>query len=88
MCLPLLLVIVVTFKAVSVPSLCNGSNVSATAGTDILELYIGQSEIVPEFLGHPANDTLSAAISILETRRNHKGPNQGSKEGVGPQPCS
>jgi hypothetical protein len=32
--------------------------------------------IIPEFQGHPGNDTLTAAISFSETRRNHKGPSE------------
>jgi hypothetical protein len=49
--------------------------------TDILESHVGWSVIVPEFQRHPGNDTLVAVISFLETRRNHKRPNQASKEG-------
>jgi hypothetical protein len=40
-------------KSIPFPSLCNGSSVSATAGstagTDFLESRIGRSAIVPEF---------------------------------------
>jgi hypothetical protein len=65
---------------------CNVSSISAatgsTTGTDCLELCVGQSMIVPEFQRHPGNDTL-AAISLSETRRNHKGPNRVSREGGG-----
>jgi hypothetical protein len=60
-------------------SLHNRSSVSATAGstngTDILESYVGQSVIVPEFQRHPGNDTLLAVILFLETRT------QGAKSG-------
>jgi hypothetical protein len=76
---------------IPLPSLCNGSSVSATAGstsgTDFLESLIGRSTIVPEFQWHPRNDALLASTSFSETRRNRKGPNQTSKEGGGPQPC-
>jgi hypothetical protein len=82
-CLPLLLVIVVTFKVVSpLLSFCNGSGISVTAGSDILELRV---TIVSEFQRHPRNNTLLAAISLSETR-NYKGPNQASKDGAWPQP--
>jgi hypothetical protein len=71
-------------------SLCNGSSVSATAGstteTDILELHKGPSVTVPEFQRYPGNDNLLPGILLSETRRNHKGPTHVSKEGGGPQP--
>jgi hypothetical protein len=35
------------------PSLCNKSSVSATAGINILESHVGQFAIVPEFQRHP-----------------------------------
>jgi hypothetical protein len=35
---------------------------------------------VPEFQGHPGNNTLPTAISFLDTRRKHKGLKQVSKE--------
>jgi hypothetical protein len=41
----------------------------------------------PEFEGHFGNNTLATAIPLLETIRNHKGPNQANKEVRGPQPC-
>jgi hypothetical protein len=43
---------------------------------------VGWSAFVPEFQKHPGNDTLLTATSLSETRRNHKEPNQPSKEGV------
>jgi len=62
------------------PSLSNESSISANAGstngTEFLELHAGQSVIIPEFQGHPENDTLTAAISFSETRRNYKGPSE------------
>jgi hypothetical protein len=71
------------FQSSPLPSLCNGSSVSATAGstarTNILELHVGQSAIVPEFQRHPGNDTFLAPISFVETTENHKGPYQASK---------
>jgi len=40
-------------QSIPLPSLCNGSSVSATAGstagTDFLESRVGRSAIVPEF---------------------------------------
>jgi hypothetical protein len=40
----------------SLPSLCNGSSLSATAGstagTDILESHVGESMLVPEIWRH------------------------------------
>jgi hypothetical protein len=41
-----------------------------------LELHVGQSVISPEFQEHPENDTLTAAISFSERRRNYKGPSE------------
>jgi hypothetical protein len=35
-----------------------------------LKLHVGWSVTVPEFQGHPAVDTLIAATSFSETRRN------------------
>jgi RNA binding exosome subunit len=46
------------------------ASIPANAGTDILELCVGQSAIVPEFQGHFGNDILIAVISFSETRRN------------------
>jgi hypothetical protein len=66
---------------------CNASSISAatgsTTGTDFLELCVGWSMIVPEFQIHPGTDNFLAAISLSETRRNHKGPNRVSREGGG-----
>jgi hypothetical protein len=80
-----------SLQSVPLPSLCNGFSVSATAGstavTDFLESRVGRSVIVPKFQWHPGNDALLASILFSEKRRNHKGQNQGSKEGGGPQPC-
>jgi len=42
----------------------------------LFELYTRQIATVPEFWGHSDNKALRLAISFLETRRNHKGPNQ------------
>lgn len=38
------------------------------------------SSTVPEYHGHPANDATTAAIPFSETRKNHEGPNQLSKD--------
>jgi hypothetical protein len=43
----------------------------------------GGSAIVYGFQGHPGTIALIAAVSFLETRRNHNGPNKESKEGGG-----
>jgi hypothetical protein len=59
-----------------VPSLCKGSIVSSTAGTDIRESHVGWSAIVPEFQRHPGNNTLLAAISFSEKRKCHNGQSQ------------
>jgi hypothetical protein len=49
---------------------------------------VGWSATVPEFYGHPGNNTIVAAISFLDITENQKGPNQGIKEdGEGLQPC-
>jgi hypothetical protein len=37
--------------------------------------YIDRSAVVPEFQRCAEKDALMAAISFLETRRNHKKPN-------------
>jgi hypothetical protein len=75
---------------IPLPSLCNGSRVSTTAGStagnDFLESRVEQSTIVPVFQWHPGNDALLASILFSETRRNRKVPKQASKEGGGPQP--
>jgi hypothetical protein len=71
------------------PSLCNRScsaTAGNTAGTSILESCVGWSEFVPEFHTSWKRHPFSS-ISFSETRRNHKGPNQVSKEGGGPLPC-
>jgi hypothetical protein len=82
---------ITSLQSIPLPSLRNGSSVSATPGstarTDFLESRVGRSAIVPEFQWHPGNDALLASISFSETRRNRKGANQASKEGGGPQPC-
>jgi hypothetical protein len=52
-----------------------------------LKSHVGRSAVVPEFQWHPGNDAHLASTSFSETRKNRKGPNQGSKEGGGPQPC-
>jgi len=49
----------------------------------LFELYTRQIATVPEFWGHADNKALRLAILFLETRRNHKGPNQ---VGGGQQP--
>jgi len=41
----------------------------------------GGSAIVCGFLGHPGDIVLTAVVSVLETRRNHKDANQASTEG-------
>jgi hypothetical protein len=69
------------------PSLFNGSSISAAAGIDILESRVGCTVIVPEFQRRPGNYTLLGVILFLETRRNHKGPNQANKEDGRPQTC-
>jgi hypothetical protein len=62
------------------PSSWNGSSISDTAGSttgiDFLETYIGCSAIFHTFQLNPANITLVTAVSFLEIRRNHKGPNK------------
>jgi len=60
-----------------------------TVGNDVLELCVGQTATVPEFLGHPRSNTLISAISFLKTRNIQEGPNQSNKEDWGPrsQPC-
>jgi hypothetical protein len=52
-----------------------------------LKLYVGWSVIFLEFQGRTANDTLIAATSFSETRRNHTAQKQQCKEGQEPQPC-
>jgi hypothetical protein len=73
------------FQSSPLPSLCNRFGVSVTAGctagTDILESCVGWLVIVREFQRQSGSDTPLPAISFLETRRNHKGPNQMTKEG-------
>jgi hypothetical protein len=61
------------FQSSPLSSLCNGSHVSSTAGTDILELSVGWSANDSEFQRHPGNDTLLAVNSLSETGTNHKG---------------
>jgi hypothetical protein len=39
-----------------------GSSISAIAGTDFLEFYVGWSVIFPEFQIHLGNNTLVAAM--------------------------
>jgi len=60
---------------------------SAAAGcpnrTDFLELLV-RLVSVHEFQRHSRNDMLIALISFSETIKNHKGPNQTSKEDVEP----
>jgi hypothetical protein len=46
-----------------------------TSGTAFLEKRVGWSAFIPEFQGHPGNNTLITAISFLNTTRNHRGPN-------------
>jgi hypothetical protein len=53
----------------------------AELGPTFLESQVGLSTTVSEFQGLPGNDALIPAISFLETRRNHKGPNQVSDVG-------
>jgi hypothetical protein len=67
----LFLAIVVHFRVVNF-QICIRFSISdtagSTAGNDILESYLGQSTIVPEFQGHTGNGALIAAISFSETR--------------------
>jgi hypothetical protein len=67
-----------------------GASSSATAGctarTDFLELLVGLVT-VHEFQRHSRNDTLMVSVSFSETIKNHKGPNQTSKEDGEPQLC-
>jgi len=49
--------------------ICNRFSISDTAGNDILESYLDQAVIVPEFQGHPGNGAL---IFICR----NKGPSQ------------
>jgi hypothetical protein len=44
------------------------------------------SATVAAYHGHPGNDAIRAATSFSETRRNHKGTNQLSKDGGGTTP--
>jgi len=49
---------------------------ACTIGNDFFwSSACGRSVIVPEFQGHPGNDSLVAVISFSETRRNHRRPN-------------
>jgi len=45
-----------------------------------LESHVEWPVIVFEFQGHAGNSAFVAAISFLETRRYHKGPNQASQK--------
>jgi hypothetical protein len=60
------------------PSSCNTSRVSATAGsttkTDFMVSHVGPSAVVPEFQIHPKDIALKCAISFWQT--------QGVKSGV------
>jgi hypothetical protein len=66
------------------PSLGNGSSVTATAasssGSNVLGSGsgAGQSVTIPEFQGHPTN--------VVSKGRNHSGPNRVTMEGGRPQP--
>lgn len=51
------------------------------------KLHVAWSVTVLKFHEYPGNNALTAVTSFSERRRNHKGPNQASKEGRGPQPC-
>lgn len=65
------------------PSLCNGSRVSANAGStaesQFWEPRLLQSATLPKFQGYPgngANVKKKNAILFLKTRINHKEPNK------------
>jgi hypothetical protein len=67
--------IFVTGPCCSLPSLCNGPSVAATArstaGTGFLVSGVGGSMVGPECQGHRRNDAI-AATTFVKTRRYHK----------------
>jgi hypothetical protein len=74
----LLLVIAVTFEVI--PFRVHARDpaflpLQSTDQTNILELHVEWSVIVPEFHTHPGNNTLLTVISFSETRINHEQPN-------------
>jgi hypothetical protein len=90
-------VVVVVVLSSSLPSLCSGSSISATAGnttgTGFLEVYGGRSAVL-EFQVHFRNNTHLPAISVSETRRNDrneigrlKSGGSGEEGEGGPQEC-
>jgi hypothetical protein len=89
-CLPLLLVIVISVRVVTFFCLCSGSSISATAfrtaATDdgIVYRIVGNGYKIS---GKARSDTIVTAVSVSESRRNNKWPNYVGKEGVGPQSC-
>ena len=62
--------------------LLNGSSVSVTISTDILQFHLRQSVVLLEFQGLPLNDAL-VTLNLSETRRNYSCSKEASKEGGG-----
>ena len=58
-------------------SLFNVSSISAISGSSAGTVWVwcvGWSATLPEFQGQAGDNILLAATSVLETKRNHKGP--------------
>jgi hypothetical protein len=56
-----------------------------TIGSEFLQSLVGRSENIPEYDRHFISDVLVAVILFPEIR-NHKEPNESSKEGRGKHP--